>query len=224
MTIRKLIVAAACVCGLYAADAVAERRFTAADLPAAGIGKTGRIVISNDDTSITAARLDGNLRETLVSLRSQRVRSAGSFGTVVFDGNATPGPRVPAALASTIQEAGRTHGVDPRLIAAVAARESSWRANAESPKGAQGVMQLMPQTAAFLGVTNAFDVRQNIFGGTRYLRMLLETFEGDLDLTLAAYNAGPGAVRRHRGIPPYSETRAYVAAVRTAYVSSLAAR
>ena len=79
----------------------------------------------------------------------------------------------------------------------------------------------MPKTAEILGVTEIFDVRQNIFGGTQYLRMLLDTFSGDLDLTLAAYNAGPGAVERYRGIPPYRETVNYVRNVRAVYERSL---
>ena len=82
-------------------------------------------------------------------------------------------------------------------------------------------MQLMPITARRFGVIDRFDARQNIFGGTRYLRTLLDTFHGDLDLTLAAYNAGPGAVQKHQGVPPYRETRAYVTAVRKTYESSL---
>jgi soluble lytic murein transglycosylase-like protein len=79
----------------------------------------------------------------------------------------------------------------------------------------------MPATAQYLGVRNVFDARENIFGGARYLRTLLDTFNGDLDLTLAAYNAGPGAVVKHHGVPPYRETRAYVAAVRATYEKSL---
>ena len=79
----------------------------------------------------------------------------------------------------------------------------------------------MPATAQYLGVRNIFDARENIFGGTRYLRTLLDTFNGDLDLALAAYNAGPGAVAKYRGVPPYRETKAYVAAVRGTYENAL---
>src|SRR6185436_13438556 len=196
-----------------------DRRFTASDLPGAGLKKPGRVVISNDSTSITAYRFFGNIRESLVSLRSARVLATNPFGPAVFDANAAV--TAPHYLTSAIQEAGRTHGVDPRLVAAVARRESAFKADAVSRVGACGVMQLMPDTAKYLGVSNVFDPRENIFAGTRYLRTLLDTFNGDLDLTLAAYNAGPGAVEKYRGIPPYRETRAYVAAVRATYERSL---
>jgi soluble lytic murein transglycosylase-like protein len=128
---------------------------------------------------------------------------------------------VPAFVASLIADAARTHGVDPRLVAAVAARESAFDVHSVSNRGACGLMQLMPETARFLGVTNVFDPRENVFGGARYLRTLLDTFGGDLDLTLAAYNAGPGAVQKYGGVPPYAETRAYVKAVRAAYERAL---
>ena len=162
--------------------------------------------------SITAYRFFGNIREALVSIRSSRTISFRPFGPEVFNSHASV--RAPRELTSAIEEASRQHGVDPRLVAAVARRESAWRANVVSHNGAIGIMQLMPDTARYLGVNNAFDARENIFGGTRYLRTLLDTFNGDLDLALAAYNAGPGAVEKYRGVPPYRETRAYVAAVR----------
>jgi len=95
-------------------------------------------------------------------------------------------------------------------VKAVIAAESEFDQWAVSSKGAQGLMQLMPPTARQLGVADAFDARQNIFAGTRYLRTLLDTFAGDVPLALAAYNAGPNAVRRYGGIPPYRETRGYV--------------
>ena len=120
-----------------------------------------------------------------------------------------------------IEEAARTHGVDPRLVAAVASRESAWNPNAVSPAGACGIMQLMPATARFLGLADLFDPRANIFAGTHYLRTLLDTFHGDLDLALAAYNAGPGAVQKYNGVPPYRETQQYVKIVRASYERAL---
>ena len=120
----------------------------------------------------------------------------------------------PVDLAKIIVAAAREHSVDARLVAAVALRESNFRVRAVSPVGARGVMQLMPRTAAWLGVHNAFDARENIFAGARYLKMLDRMFNGDLDLVLAAYNAGPANVRKHGGVPPFSETQAYVAKVR----------
>lgn len=103
-------------------------------------------------------------------------------------------------------------GVSPALLRAVAQAESNGIQNAISPAGAIGVMQLMPETARSLGV-NPFNTEQNILGGARYLRYQLDRFDGDIPLALAAYNAGPGAVEKYGGIPPYKETRDYVARV-----------
>jgi soluble lytic murein transglycosylase-like protein len=208
---------------LVTSSAAAEtRRFTASDIPAVRLKKPGKVVISNDSRSITAWRFFGDIREALVSLRSTRSIGIHAFGSTVFDGRATA--NVPAHLDAAIHDAAREHGVDPRLIAAVARRESAFNESIVSDKGACGVMQLMPATARYLGVTNVFDARQNISGGARYLRTLLDTFGGDLDLALAAYNAGPGAVQKYRGVPPYRETQAYVAAVRATYEKSLHAQ
>ena len=114
-------------------------------------------------------------------------------------------------FAGIVDSAARRHGVDPDLVHAVIAVESGYRATAQSPAGAQGLMQLMPGTQRDLGVSDAFDPRQNVDAGVAYLRRLTDEF-GTV-LALAAYNAGPGAVRRYNGIPPYKETRAYVQAV-----------
>ena len=114
-------------------------------------------------------------------------------------------------FADIVDAAARRHGVDPSLVHAVIAVESGYRANAQSPAGAQGLMQLMPGTQRQLGVSDAFDPQQNVDAGVAYLHRLTDEF-GTV-LALAAYNAGPGAVRRYNGIPPYKETRAYVQAV-----------
>ena len=129
---------------------------------------------------------------------------------IVIEGS----PRVDAPFSALFAEAARATGVDPQLIVAVARHESAFNPNAVSRVGACGLMQLMPATARVLGITDVFDVRQNVFGGARYLRQLLDTYGGDLDRTLAAYNAGPGAVQKYNGVPPFAETKAYVASIR----------
>ena len=118
---------------------------------------------------------------------------------------------------SLLREAAARHGLDPRLVRAVVAVESAFKPDAISPKGAQGLMQLMPKTAASLGVTDAFDPEQNLEGGSRHLAALVSDYKGDLDRALAAYNAGQGAVARHGGIPPFRETQDYVAKVLKRY-------
>lgn len=109
-----------------------------------------------------------------------------------------------------IRSAAEKNGIAPELIRAVVRAESAGRHDAVSPAGAKGLMQLMDGTAAGLGVRNPFDPQQNIEGGAQYLRQMLDTFGGNTELALAAYNAGPGNVRKHGGIPPFAETQQYV--------------
>src|SRR5918995_1407292 len=119
---------------------------------------------------------------------------------------------LPATIAynDAIAEAAELYNLDPNLIRAIIRAESAFNPFAVSRAGAQGLMQLMPAVAEELNVLDPFDPRQNIFGGARYLRWLLDRNDGNLDLAVASYNAGPGAVARYNGIPPYRETRNYV--------------
>ena len=118
---------------------------------------------------------------------------------------------------TVIAGASLQYGVPAPLIKAVALAESGMNPRAVSPAGAQGLMQLMPQTGLRMQVRDAFDPRENIFGGTRYLRVLANVFNGDLQMTIAGYNAGEGAVAKYGGIPPYAETQAYVVHVLSYY-------
>jgi len=124
-------------------------------------------------------------------------------------------------LLAMVDEIATTAGVDPYLARAVIQAESAFNYRARSRAGALGLMQLMPQTAERFGVLDPFDPRQNITGGTKYLRYLLDYFKGDLTRTIAAYNAGEGAVDKHGGVPPFKETRAYVPRVMELYTKRL---
>ena len=110
----------------------------------------------------------------------------------------------------TVKEVAQSYQVDPALVRALIHAESAFNAKARSHKGASGLMQLMPATAKELGVSNVFDPQQNIQGGVKYLAQLLNQFNGNTRLATAAYNAGPGAVKKYNGIPPYKETEVYV--------------
>ena len=123
-----------------------------------------------------------------------------------------------ASVDGYIVESGSRHRVDPVLLYAIMHQESTFKPKAISPKGARGLMQLMPGTAARYGVSNIFDPRQNIEGGARYMRFLLDLFDGDVNLALAGYNAGEGAVMKYGSrVPPYSETQEYVRRISRRY-------
>jgi soluble lytic murein transglycosylase-like protein len=124
-----------------------------------------------------------------------------------------PAAQNPARTPDLIAGASDRYHLDPDLVNSVIRAESGFNAKAVSPKGAQGLMQLMPATASKLGVSNAFDPGANVNGGTRYLRELLERYNFDLIKALAAYNAGPQRVAQYHGVPPYYETQAYVARI-----------
>lgn len=130
-----------------------------------------------------------------------------STDDLVLDGDARE------ALEPIIQEAAALHGVDADLVKAVIQTESRFDPRAQSGAGARGLMQLMPRTAKAVGIEDPFNPRQNIFGGVKYLSQMLERYNGNTALALAAYNAGPGNVRRYRGVPPFRETRGYVSKI-----------
>lgn len=145
--------------------------------------------------------------------KPQRLEN-GSFATELdkamsVESRGAVGLNISGDTNSLIKEAAARYQVDPRLVAAVAQTESGGNQEAVSPAGAVGVMQLMPETAEGLGV-NPYDKRQNIEGGTKYLRQMMDTFGGDVQKAVAAYNAGPQAVKEYNGIPPYRETQDYV--------------
>jgi soluble lytic murein transglycosylase-like protein len=131
--------------------------------------------------------------------------------------SAPPAETAKAPYRDLIQAAATRYGVDADLITSVIAAESNFDPKAISRRNARGLMQLLPETAARLGVKNIFDPSDNIDGGTRYLRDLLQRYRNDLALTLAAYNAGPDRVRQYGRVPPFPETRSYVRRVKTAY-------
>ena len=201
---------------------------TAAFLAAAPAARAEIALLANGQTfKVDRHRVDGEL--VWLSLRSggEIALPAGHVRGYVPDevveevekaaaqalAKAGPG----ADLRKLATEAARRHGLDPELVLAVAGVESAFQVRAVSPKGAQGLMQLMPGTARDLGVTDPLDPAANLDGGTRYLRDLIAKYDGDLTKALAAYNAGPGAVARHQGVPPYRETQDYVKKVLRRY-------
>ncbi len=174
-----------------------------------------RVFLSGEDTSgyvdlstaeiVATDTLPNPPAPTHTASASLAASSAGTF--------AAPG----VECATLLLSAGATHNIDVALLSSIIHAESSGRTRAVSRTGAQGLMQLMPSTAHQLGVTDSFEPGQNINGGTAYLDALLTRYHDNLALALAAYNAGPGAVDRYHGIPPYRETRTYVARVMTEF-------
>jgi len=144
------------------------------------------------------------------------VRADRRSGKLVRVVEAAPGHAVnpSAALSTAVERIAAANALSPDLIRSVIKVESGYNPFAVSPKGAMGIMQLVPATARRFGVSNAFNAVENIQGGARYLKYLLDLYHGDYPLALAAYNAGEAAVARHGGVPPYPETRAYVDGVR----------
>jgi soluble lytic murein transglycosylase-like protein len=151
----------------------------------------------------------------------QAARSAAAEVSNYFGNSGTSSARVsaftPGQVDAAIEQAAARHNLDPNLVRAVVKVESNFNPNAVSRKGAMGLMQLMPQTARQLNVTNPFDPEQNVDAGVRHLKALMRNYGGDVSLTLAAYNAGEGAVARSAGIPHFGETRDYVRRITALY-------
>ena len=157
-----------------------------------------------------------NFAATLASASSPTATAAAAPATATLASTASTGPSaLPAGTpyGAEITAAAQRNGLDPALLAGLIKQESGFNPNAGSPAGAQGLCQLMPGTARGLGVTDLHDPVQSIEGGAKYLAQQLKTFHGDIARALAAYNAGPGAVQRYGGVPPYAETQNYVRAV-----------
>lgn len=164
------------------------------------------------------AHVDENGRRIFINTEDEELRRA------VLRGGPAAGRRLlerrkqsMPGIEQHIETVAQRHQVDPRLVKAMIEVESEWNPNAQSRAGALGLMQLVPETGARYGLKDPYDPRDNISAGVRYLRFLLDRFENDLELALAAYNAGENAVTNYKGVPPYAETRRYLQKITTVY-------
>ena len=180
------------------------------------VEENGRVVFVNADDNNPARPAKGRAGNTALSTASRQGSAVGA------DESSPPAYRVLSRteIDKYVDEMSAKHKVDPELIRAVISAESGYNPTATSRKGAQGLMQLMPGTAQQLGVRDAYNPKQNIEAGVRYLRALLDKYDGDLDKALAAYNAGEGAVERAGGVPGIRETQNYVQKITDRYFHS----
>jgi hypothetical protein len=187
------------------------------------IGTTTRLFLAADDSSFTdvpTSEITGFEKDLTLPVPTVPVPTASAPSHADTQGSVQSGlaethsQAQPAAdMNQVVNSASAAYHLDPDLVNSVIHAESGFNAHAVSPKGARGLMQLMPGTANQLGVNDAFDPQANVTGGSRYLRELLERYNFDLVKALAAYNAGPQRVEQYRGVPPFRETRAYVARI-----------
>ena len=211
--------------------AILRNGFTIRHESRAPLGETTRLFLTPDGSSFVDVRtaeidrIEPDLTPAAEPAKNSEEAISILPGSSPAPAAAPPAPVPAAPLAQASASSGRVdvaevvgaasdrYRLDPDLVNSVIRAESGFKVHAVSPKGAQGLMQLMPQTASKLGVANAFDPAANVDGGTRYLRELLEQYNFDLIKALAAYNAGPQRVEQYKGVPPYRETRLYVASI-----------
>jgi soluble lytic murein transglycosylase-like protein len=213
---RKTTTAVAILC--FAAVALMSRPASAAELAVLqngfsirhdhhqAMGSTTRLFFFADDSSFTDVPT-----EEIASYEKDLSAPTPATSSVSVAANSQKSPSIP--INEVVNTASATFHLDPDLVNSVIHAESGFNVHAISPKGARGLMQLMPGTAYQLGVNDAFDPEANVTGGSRYLRELLERYNFDLVKALAAYNAGPERVEQYQGVPPFRETRAYVARI-----------
>ena len=162
---------------------------------------------------IDNVQLDSDFQKILDNTYEQQYGTSSKAGVPSSSSNVSHGD-----IDKLIDKYATQNNLDPDFVKAVVKQESGFNPNAKSPCGAMGLMQLMPSTAKGLGVTNPMDVRQNIEGGVKYVKSMLDRFNGNVILALAAYNAGPNAVKRYDGVPPYKETQNYVRSILANYL------
>ena len=180
------------------------------------MGETTRLFFAADDSSFTdvpTSEITGFEKDLALPVPSPAEAHSTPLSSPSSSPPSSPDAISPLPLDQVVNSASAAYHLDPDLVNSVIHAESGFNSHAVSPKGAQGLMQLMPGTANQLGVVNAFDPQANVTGGSRYLRELLERYNFDLVKALAAYNAGPERVEQYGGVPPFHETRAYVARV-----------
>ena len=177
----------------------------AADRIAAYLDSSGRVIFVNQ------ARVAPPPKQPASSASQSRTADSSNLNSKLGSKLGRP------SLDQVIQQSASRHQVDPNLVRAIVRVESNFNPYAVSPRGAQGLMQLIPATARRFGVRDAFDPQANLEGGVRYLRYLIDLYGGDLELALAAYNAGENAVSRYNGVPPFRETRNYLRKISRIY-------